>query len=87
MINWQYSTLQGIKIPAVYVLDDLTVIFTFTAHNWQNWKKYIPFGHCHEMYRVKAVSVKIPIILKKKCFCEYVKLVAISWKIDILSIA
>ena len=35
---------------------------------------------------MEAVSKKIPIILKNNDFCEYVKFMTISWKIDILSI-
>ena len=45
----------------------------FTTQNWQNWKRLFLLCYCHENYRVEAVDLKIPIILKKIQFlwiCE-----------------
>ena len=61
--------------------------FTLTAHNWQKWKSTFLTCPCHKIYREEAVGLKNSnYTFKKYDFCEYVKLKAISWKFDILSI-
>ena len=55
------------------------------VHNWQKWKSTFLSCHCHEIYRVEAIGLKSSnYTLKNYDFCEYVKFVAISLKIDIL---
>ena len=40
-------------------------LFNLTTHNWQNWKRVFLSFHCHDIYKVQAVSLKNPIILLK----------------------
>ena len=69
-----YALTRGNFAQYVFV-----VIFHYnvlTAHNWQKWKEknILPACHYHRIYRVGAVDLKIPIILKNYDFlCEYMK--------------
>ena len=42
-----------------------------TAHNWQNWERVLLSSYCHGIYRVEAVGLKIPIILKNLKFWRF----------------
>ena len=50
-------------------------LFYLTAHYWQNWKRVFLSCYFHKIYMVEAVSLKIPIILKRLQYlwlCEFV---------------
>ena len=61
------------------------MFYLLTAHNWQKWKSTFLTCHCHEIYREEAAGIKSSnFSWKIMIFCKYVKIGAISLKIDIL---
>ena len=56
-------------------------ILQLTVTTGKNEKSIFLTCPCHEIYKEEAVGLK-----SNYYFCEYVKLGAISWKFDVLSI-
>ena len=85
-INLRYSGLLAYTLGPINIINDSGVhtqdcsYHILTAHNWQNWKRIFLLCYCYEIYKVDAVGLNIPIILKNYDFCEYVKFRLISLK-------